>query len=44
MEFSLVASASNTVAADSALGNSATRPLNLEEGVASTYTPRKSAR
>ena len=40
----LMVSAQNMVATGSALGNGATRPLILEEGVASTCTPRKSAR
>ena len=42
--FVLVVSASNTVPTGSALGNGAPQPLNLEEGVTSTCTPRKSAR
>ena len=42
--FELMVSASNMVATGSALGYGATRPLKLEEGVASTCTPRKSAR
>ena len=41
---SLVVSAQNMVAAGSALGNGAPRPLNLKEGVTSIFTPRKSAR
>ena len=39
-----VVSAFHMVATGSALGNGATRPLNLEEGARSTCTPRKNAR
>ena len=41
---SLMACANHMVATGSALGNGAPRPLNLEVGVASTCTPRESAR
>ena len=39
----LMDSVTNTVPAGSALGNGAPRPLLFEEGVASTFTPKKSA-
>ena len=42
--FLLVVSVSNMVATGSALGSGAPRPLILEEGVTSIFTPRKSAR